>query len=30
MRNRLLVIGLASVVAITGVGYIWRKRRKGG
>ncbi|MBA7600569.1 hypothetical protein ES703_07627 [subsurface metagenome] len=29
MRNRLLVIGLASLVAITG-GYIWRKRRKGG
>jgi|GEM_PF-3307549 len=30
MRNRLLVIGLASLVSITAVGYIWRKHRKGG
>ncbi len=30
MRNRLVVIGLASLVAITGAGYIWRKHRKGG
>lgn len=30
MRNRLLVMGLASFVAITAVGYIWRKHRKGG
>jgi len=30
MRNRLLFVGLASLVAITGVVYIWRKHRKGG
>jgi hypothetical protein len=30
MGKRLLVIGLVSLLAITSIGYIWRKRRKGG